>query len=222
MIEIVSATRKTANEAQKTPLGQSISRLQTAFNLELALYAENSAGLPEVYNNEIGDGDDNAILVFVHDDVWIEDAYLDYTLENALRVFDVVGIAGSRRRLPRQETWCLSSVDPMVFDTQYLSGRIGHGAGPTGGVVRFGPVGVECQLLDGVLLAARRGTLRRAGVRFDERFTFHHYDIDFCRTATKAGLKLGTWTIPITHESVGSLDDRWRAAREVYLAKWPD
>ena len=87
----------------------------------------------------------------------------------------------------------------------------------------FGPIVGECELLDGVLLAARASGLRQAGVRFDPRFRFHFYDLDFCRTARAAGLHLGTWPIALTHRSSGNpYSDEWNAALELYREKWGD
>ena len=59
------------------------------------------------------------------------------------------------------------------------------------------------QSLDGVFLAARADILQRSGVRFDPRFAFHDYDLDFCRSATEARLSLGTWLFPLIHASGG-------------------
>ena len=77
------------------------------------------------------------------------------------------------------------------------------------------------QLLDGVLIAARVSSLLDAGVRFDERFDFHFYDLDFSRQANAAGLAVGTWQISATHVSVGNYKtDGWIRGREVYRDKW--
>lgn len=223
MIEIVAATRLNANQARNSPIGKSILRLTGTLELEVSLYADNRAGLPEVYNREIRDGADDSILVFVHDDVWIEDAFLEESLVEALDRFDIVGIAGNRRRIPGATTWALALPEKArAYDTGFLSGRLGTGKGPFGKVASWGPTKQSCQFIDGVFMAARRGTLRRASVFFDERFRFHLYDLDFCRTATRAGLTIGTWPISVTHESGGDLDEKWKQARQLYLEKWGD
>lgn len=223
MIEIVAATRLNATQARNSPLGKSIMRLTGVVEMEISLYADNRAGLPEVYNREIREGPDDSILVFIHDDVWIEDVYFDDALTEALGHFDIVGIAGNRRRVPGTTAWALVGPEKdHVYDAGYLSGRIGHGKGPYGKLTSLGPSKVACQFIDGVFIAARRRTLRQAGVYFDERFRFHLYDMDFCRTATSAGLTLGTWPISLTHESGGTLGESWKQARQLYLDKWGD
>jgi GT2 family glycosyltransferase len=65
-------------------------------------------------------------------------------------------------------------------------------------------------------------TLARTGLRFDPRFDFHFYDLDFCRTARSLGLRLGTWPIAITHQGVGNYGDKWRHLYSEYIAKWGD
>ena len=92
---------------------------------------------------------------------------------------------------------------------------------PAGSVDYFGPARQPVKLLDGVFLAAKAGTLRQAGVKFDIRFPFHFYDVDFCRTCEQAGLRLGTWPIAISHGSFGDFGtDDWKQAYATYLEKW--
>lgn len=60
-------------------------------------------------------------------------------------------------------------------------------------------------------------------MRFDERFMFDFYDLDFCRSVERAGLRMGTWPIAITHTSVGqSGSPAWRGSLQTYREKWVD
>ena len=87
----------------------------------------------------------------------------------------------------------------------------------------FGPIVAQVELLDGVFIAARKSTLRKSGVRFDERFDLHFYDMDFCRTATKAGLRLGTFPLAVTHRSNGDFfTAEWDDNYQRYFKKWGD
>ena len=88
--------------------------------------------------------------------------------------------------------------------------------------VIFGHTPAPVVLLDGVLIAARAGLLQATGVRFDPLFDFHFYDLDFCRTATQSGLRLGTWPLGITHASSGGgySSSDWQRNGETYLKKW--
>jgi len=64
--------------------------------------------------------------------------------------------------------------------------------------------------------------LQLAGVRLDPNFSFHFYDLDFCRSAEAAGLRIGTWPIAITHASGGASlqSPAWAESVERYLHKW--
>jgi len=225
MIEIVSATRLSKKEFfAKSALGQSLARLAPNPRLFVAVTFSNKRALPDVYNARLVAPDGQEIVVFMHDDVWIDDYYLFERVLEGLATYDVIGIVGNRRRVPGQASWCFIN-DKQVWDQRAnFSGFIAHGARPSGKVTRYGDhVSAECELLDGVFLAARRATLVERGVRFDPQFDFNFYDMDFCRTARKAGLRLGTWPICITHQSGGDFNAKaWGEKYRTYLKKWRD
>jgi GT2 family glycosyltransferase len=229
VIEFVSATRMTRDEFWKTSaLGRSLLRIDASDHERwVAKVAfENRRGLSEVFNERVRDSDHDT-LVFIHDDVWIDDCFICDHLEEALHEFDVVGVAGNSRRVPNQPAWAFThiSATEFVWDERekHLRGATCHGKDPLGFVNRFGPTYAECELLDGVFMAARRATLLERGVAFDARFKFDFYDVDFCRSARAAGLKLGCWPIAITHQSMGVFgSESWRAGYAAYLEKWKD
>ena len=85
----------------------------------------------------------------------------------------------------------------------------------------FGSCPAECELLDAVLLAVNTAKIVDRKVLFDPLFKFHFYDLDFSRQARQAGLKLGTWPIAITHQSVGAVGSAsWHEGYQQYLLKW--
>lgn len=222
MIEIISATRLSEAEFwKKSPLAASLKRLlpnpQSAEKMPFSWGAfiayANRKPLADVYNQRITATGSDAILVFVHDDVWIEDFFLAQRLTDGLSHYDVIGIAGNRERAPRQVMWS---------GDYGLSGGIAHGRFSFGQVSIYGETPAECELLDGVLLAARRSVLQKHNLLFDPQFDFHMYDMDFSRVARSKGLRLGTWPIAITHQSRGSWDADWAVKRDLYLRKWPD
>lgn len=227
-IRIVCASRKSREEFPiHTALGQSLT-LRVPPAVEVRLFPSNSRGLPQLYNTAIEESRaDPAILLFVHDDVYLGDAFWADRLREALSRFDVVGIAGNRRRSARQPSWYFSAIDLAadVFthdSLENLSGTICHGhGGVPERIDRFGPSAQDVKLLDGVFMAARSATLGNKSLRFDDRFEFHFYDMDFCRQAERAGLTLGTWPISITHGSTGSFaGDAWHRGYERYIEKW--
>jgi hypothetical protein len=181
---------------------------------------ENKHGLPEVYNESIHAPNDHDILLFVHDDIWLHDYFLVDRLFDSLQDFDIVGLAGNRRRLEHQVTW-FSTGNNFIPDLQYLSGVVGHGQEIFNGAKYFGPVPAACELLDGAFLAARKKILLDKRVFFDQQFDFHFYDMDFCRSARLKSLTLGTSRISATHQSVGNFDSPgWRENCRLYLNKW--
>ena len=218
-VVLVSATRATAADfGTHTLLGRSLQRLQFDARLRAVVAFENRAGLPAVYNAGLAQCADDDLVAFVHDDVGFDDYHVVDRLDEALQRYDVVGIAGNRRRSPLQPGWGFVDDRGTWDDPAYLSGTVAHGADAH--VTRFGPAPADCELLDGLLIAARVDRLRAHGVAFDPRFQFHLYDLDLCRSARAAGLRLGTWPLAVTHASAGNFSTAWRAELPKYFAKW--
>ncbi|MCP3717972.1 tetratricopeptide repeat protein [Paraburkholderia sp. CNPSo 3281] len=209
----------------ETALGRSLNLYESLPGLQLQLFDNNTRGLSSIYNEAIDYATQHpAILVFVHDDVWLSDNFWNERIRESLARFDVVGLAGNVRRLPRQPAWCYPTPDLRREEPQYVSGTVAHGKGfPSKNVLTFGPSGKECKLLDGLLLIADSETINRRELRFDEQFEFHFYDMDFCRQAELKGLRMGTWSLSVVHESVGSFGSRsWREGYDLYLSKYKE
>jgi len=224
MIEIVSATRLSESEfLTKSALGQSLKRLAFDRRLSVRLVVSNTRGLPDIFNNRILAPDSGELLIFVHDDVWIDDCFLADRVIEGLRNYDVIGVTGNKRRVPGQPAWAFVDSNPTWDDLTNLSGAIAHGDHPCGTLSWYGPTPSDCEVLDGVFLAARRSSLVANRVLFDPQFDFHFYDLDFCRSARQRGLRLGTWPICLTHQSGGAFgSERWREKYLTYIAKWGD
>ena len=219
MIEIVSATRGTAQEFSQTALVQSLKRLAHDRRLAFHVTLSNSLGLPEIYNRRIQESPHD-ILVFVHDDVWIDDYFLADRVMEGLVLYHVISVAGNTRLVDSHVAWHLNK---GKADLPHLSGSVAHGPVPFGQVSHFGDCPRPCELLDGVLLAARRSVLLDKKLFFDTRFFFHFYDLDFCRTVGQSGLSIGTWPIAITHKSGGAFGSaEWTQELAVYKPKWPE
>jgi hypothetical protein len=229
-IRLVCASRRQSDEfATQTALGQSLS-LRLPERVELRLFPGNSAGLPHVYNIAIEEArEDPAILLFVHDDVYLADFFWAERLREGLSRFDVIGVVGNRRRVARQPSWFFSAFDrerdTLTKDNvENFCGAVGYGGGgQLEGIDTFGASGQAVKLLDGLFLATRSTTLWEKSVRFDERFPFHFYDLDFCRQSERAGLAMGTWPVSVVHRSKGSFGgEDWHRGYERYIEKWGD
>jgi GT2 family glycosyltransferase len=224
MIEIVSATQLSETDFwNQAALGISLRRVQYDRRLAANITFANGHSLAEIYNSRIAAAHGAEILVFIHDDVWIDDYFLADRVIDGLKAFHLLGVAGNRRRVPQQPAWAFVDAAFTWDEKANLSGWVAHGKSAFGDIVWFGEVPAACELLDGLFLAARRDVLLAHGVQFDPRFLFHFYDLDFCRTARQRGLRLGTWPIALTHQSAGAFDTPpWHAAYRAYLEKWGD
>jgi GT2 family glycosyltransferase len=221
LVEFVSATRAKESVFWKSsPLGCSLRRLmRMPARFSHTIFALNTRPLPECYNERISDSQADC-LVFVHDDVWLDDFHILTRLEEALSHYDIAGVAGNKRRTEYQPAWAYVDQDLNWDSGCNLSGAVAAGEGPFGTVTWFGPP-AECKLLDGVFLAVNRRKLVACNALFDPQFAFHLYDTDFCRTVESKGLKLGTWPLAITHQSGGAYGSpSWHLAKDAYFRKW--
>lgn len=229
-VRIVTAT--TMNEVEfrhMTLLGQSLALFPRQAGLEVTVFPGNTGsrrtGLGTLYNSFLKPAHGDEIVLFIHDDVYIHDWHLVHRLNDAIEHYGVVGLAENAAPDLDEPSWMLawnrekhpSGRQPREF----LSGMVGHLVKGTTHVSRYGPAPRECVLLDGVFLAVDVNKILGSGVRFDPQFTFHFYDLDFCRQCSTRGLRLGTWPIAVTHASAGDFGSHeWATARKRYLDKW--
>jgi hypothetical protein len=216
-ITLVSATRG-ANLEDKA-LGKSLRRIP-GISKTCIVYS-NTDGLCTVYNRFLTEEYKDDILLFVHDDVFLEDYWLAQRLNEALNTFDVVGIAGQSDP-PPSAIWdsgenpeCVARWDAgtvAMGDTPLTSDCIAfHGSSPR-----------SCYMIDGLFIAVNTQKLLEFDVRFDESFAFGLYDLDFSRTCLQKGLKIGVWPIVVTHQGFGRVvgSDLWFKERDIYKEKW--
>ena len=217
---LVAATRLEPKAFwQDSLLGRSLA-LPAHAGLEHCLSFANQEPLAHTYNRGLEQAPEEAIVVFCHDDLWLGDQPLGPPLAEALERFDLVGVAGNSRRLPGQQAWWLQA-DGSGWDHPHLVGRLQHGTPEAAAPQVYGPSPAPAALLDGVVLAGRAAVLRRAGLAFDPTFPFHFYDLDLCRSAEQAGLRLGVWPLPLIHASGGNaFTPAWKAALLLYRRKW--
>ena len=224
-IHIVTATRFSESDFWvKSALGESLKKIDVYKKFKYSIFYENNLGLSTVYNKAITDSKNYDILVFIHDDVFIDCKDFVIKVTQGLINYDVIGVAGNTRLYSSmQPAWAFKEIknNAFVWDWGFLSGTVWHGKNPHGDKMYYGPVPMRCELIDGVMIAAKAKLLRKKNVYFDERFKFHFYDIDFCRTSTKAGLTIGTWPIELTHQSPGGFGtQQWQDGYSLYIKKW--
>jgi Flp pilus assembly protein TadD len=214
-VTLVSATRyNDVDFYLKSALGESVAKIYSDFPVEYRIYPGNKKSLSSCYNDAIANANnEEEIFVFIHDDLLIVDYFWIDKLIWGLERFDIVGLAGNKRRLPRQPSWMFTDDQFTRDQSSQLSGTVAFDV--------YGPAGQQCKLLDGVMLAARKSTFEKSGIRFDERFDFHFYDLDLCRQAEERGLTLGTVPLGAVHQSEGNYTSPgWKGAYDAYLSKW--
>lgn len=224
-IRLVCATKLSEHEFfNQSFTGQSVRIWSRVAPVEIKLTPNNKEGLSFVYNEAIVDAINNpAILVFIHDDIIVSDYFWVQRVREGLERFDIAGIAGNINRAPNQSGWCVVDTKGTMDNLENLRGSVGQGnMFPPQHLAVFGETNNECKLMDGLFLAAKSQTLIDNNVRFDEQFKFHHYDLDFCRTAEKANLKMGVIPLSLVHYSYGNMDNVWLESFKKYIEKWGD
>lgn len=214
---LVSATQKTEKSFwADTPLGVSAKRHLECKNIdECQIILNNSKGLCEVYNQFLTDEFKDCIIVFVHDDVIIQDIDLKLKLNDAINHYDIIGVAGTSQ---------FSLKSPVVWHNsprEKWSGAVAHPINDLQTQINaYGAAPQKCMVIDGLFIAVNVEKVL-GKVKFDEQFDFHFYDLAFCVDAHIAGLTCGTWDIPLTHFSHGNYDsDTWRDGEKKFIAKY--
>lgn len=212
-MKIICATR---GRFEDTLLCKSLPQMPTTDPIQICIAEHNREGLSKIYNSELSPEP----LCFIHDDVVVSSFWWRDIIEEGLKHFDIVGVAGNKRTFPGQRSWYLAETGLSHDHLYNLSGAIAQGTDWCGSLKQcFGPLG-EVKTLDGVMLAANGKKLIEADVAFDQDFKFHFYDMAFCARARAAGLTMGTIPLPLVHNSIGKFDASWFEASKTYSRKY--
>lgn len=185
-------------------------------------YNNTSIGLSQFYNEIIesynGESD---IVIFCHHDVSLSYCNLYYQLYEAIKYFDVIGVAGGLNpQIIEKNLW------HWMVQKEHYRGFAAHPASNNGElyITSFGITPSRVAVLDGVFLALNIKKIQKnKNVRFDENFLWHHYDIDFSLTCNENKIKLGVWPILVNHISPGLRDinqKEWNRSNDYFRKKW--
>jgi tetratricopeptide (TPR) repeat protein len=170
--------------------------------------------LAEAYNRGI-DHATGDVIVLSHDDIDVLALDFAARLLMHLRTYDVVGVVGGTR---------MTGPLPIWAGHPHVRGWITHHAPESAewqvDILHPSPVAGDVEVLDGVLLAARREVF--TAVRFDSATFdgFHGYDIDWSYRAALAGYSLAAaGDFRLVHASRGRFDDAWQRYAERFCAK---
>jgi len=181
----------------------------TPWKFDIFYDSNNKIGLSEKYNCTLElHAKDYDNIVFLHDDVYVDDLGVVSKLEKAHETFDLVGIAGGINPAIRQPAlWHLMCGG---FHSGNLRGAVAHKLNKDQiGMTNFGPTPSRVTILDGLFISVKTESYLKNGWKFNENYRFHHYDIASSIDANKKKLKIGVVPIWVVHSSPGllSFDD---------------
>jgi len=217
----VVCTRLNAEQYKSTPTYTSMAKLEQLYGpIPTRVFCENTRGLSTCYNEAISDCK-QSFIVFIHDDIYINDMYIFDKLSIAFSNAHVVGLAGADlvNLKDGANGW-------WHIDRKHQSSCVLHTHKDSRVETPiFPPVTqqlVKCMVMDGLFLGCNVQALKEKQVWFDEQFTFDGYDFDFCLNAREKGLVLMTWAIMVTHCSLGesALEDNFKEVGERLFKKW--
>ena len=219
-ITIGCATPLCMEDFEKTPLYKSFIQLRKIYDLSeinFNFITNNTKGLPEVYNmllrNPMYEKD---ILVFVHDDVLIEDLFFREKLNNSPYI--ITGLAGCNSiNLNKPSAWHLLCNSPGN-----MLGEVAHSKEDKTWTTVFGPTAGRALLIDGLFIAIDMEKFLPYNVNFDEDFKFHHYDISFCLRCNSSKITVGVQPIKVNHYGLGDsmYSDEWGKSADIFKRKY--
>lgn len=222
-VALVSCTRKLQEEANSLPLYRSWKDGLNTPNYKLDIVWDNEDGMPTVYNRKLQEykNTDVEFVVCVHDDVYIDDLKLYEKLKQANGLgYSLIGLAGGLNpRLINPALW------HIMVERNQQRGEVAHPAGNNNQTMTtsFGPTPSRVAIMDGLFIAVHMPSVSKTDWKFNENYTFHHYDISSCIDANRKGLKLGVYPIHVIHSSPGLLsihDKMWVASNEKFLEEY--
>jgi hypothetical protein len=223
-IKFVCATRYSEAEFfESSPLGRSLTTY-AEIGAKYRVFFKDSRGLSACYNQAIDEeAHEDELLVFVHDDVYILDFFWSDKLLSGSKRFEVLGVIGNKSRWARQASFAFID-EKLTWDhPSNICGAFASGDGFPCVLNLAGQFFQPVKLLDGMLLAAKKKTFTRSGVRFDDRFKFHFYDMDICRQFEAKNISMTAIPLSVIHASPGSFgSEDWRRGYRLYLEKWGD
>lgn len=223
-VVLVSCTRKNAEEVRNLPIYRSFKDgLELPF-YKLDITCDNTDGMPTVYNRKIQEYKDTDVeyLVCMHDDVYIDDLKLYEKLKTAHEKlgYDIIGLAGGLNpRLKDPALW------HIMTERNDQRGAVAHPAGDKNQtmVTNFGPTPSRVAIIDGLFMAIHLKTVISKNWKFNENYTFHHYDISSSIDANRKGLKIGVYPIHVIHSSPGLLslhDKMWSESNQRFIKEY--
>ena len=200
------------------PIYQSLQKqCENKYLIDFYLFKDNKRGLSACYNEILTDKKyENDIVLFVHDDVVLEDLFLYEKLTNS--PYSITGLAGAKsfNKLVDKLAWHLAA-QPHTY-----VGEVAHYKDKQVWTTVFGPTNSRALILDGLFISCKVKELQEKELTFDEDFGFHFYDIAFCLRANNEKITCGVLPIKVVHYGLGDsmLSPEWEEANEKFKKKY--
>jgi GT2 family glycosyltransferase len=207
-------------DPKETLAYKSLSRIK---DINILFHSQNSIGLSARYNEILESYSSKYdYLVFLHDDVYVDDLSIYNKLKDAHEQYDIVGLAGGiNPRIQKPALWHLMCGG---FGGGNLRGAVAHPTSPNQiGMTSFGVTPCRVAILDGLFLSIKTKSIQNTNWKFNTNYTFHHYDIASCLDANKKKLKLGVVPIWVIHSSPGLLnieDKLFTSSQEKFISEY--
>jgi hypothetical protein len=219
VIVVVATEAKTLEEFSSKPIWRSLeahSKFNSEQYFDFFIKKNNKEGLSKVYNEFLkNEKCKNSILLFVHDDVELDDMFLVEKLNNSPYI--VTGLAGCKQiDLSKPSAWHLMS------DRKTHVGEVAHSSNGQVWTSVFGPTNSRALLIDGLFIAVDVEKALEKQIEFDETFEFHHYDLAFCLDCNKKKASVGVLPIRVIHHGLGdSMNTKeWHDSSKLFRDKF--
>lgn len=180
----------------------SLVNLNGVDNIEFKQFTNNTKGLSQLYNEIIEKNKSKFDYIhFIHDDAFVYDNinYVIKEIEDS--DYDISGVVGAGAIVIGYPSgWYDLALKSGKYNM--ISGHIEHKHMVTGlsqelifGNQRFNSKAV---VIDGVYMCVRMKNI--GDWKFNEHYTFHHYDIASCIDAVRKCLKVGVVNLHLRHE----------------------
>lgn len=210
---IVTCTQaKTDKDFEQRPIFRSLKKqYESNSQVDFHVFKDNKRGLSECYNEVLTDPKHlNKTVLFVHDDVVLEDIFLYEKLIES--PYSITGLAGATtfNKHSQMLAWHLAA------DRSSFVGEVSHFANNKTWTTVFGSTNSRALTIDGLFIACKVNDIISKNLEFDVNFNFHFYDIAFCLRANEAKVTCGVLPIKVVHHGLGDsmLTNEWEEANK--------
>ena len=213
-IKFVIATKDNKQTfLNKKPFGLFLEK--TSMVNDAIIIENNTEGLPKIYNKFLTEEYKNNFIIYVHDDVLVDDLFVFEKIQMAFEKYDIIGLAGAKTCNINSDmcAWHLMS------NTDNYVGEVSHySKDKKVWTTVFGPSDSRSLILDGLFIGVNVENIIEKQLKWDENFKFHHYDISFCLRANNLKIKAGVFPLRSVHYGLGDsmLSDEWKKSNQLF------